>query len=258
MKILITGSNGYIGSSIYSKISSLYDITKISRNDLDLTNSKEVFSFFKDKNFDVILHCAIQGGNRLVEDTEETLNNNLKIFENIIAVKNSFNKLINFGSGAEIYNPYSFYGYSKKYISELMKKETNFINLRLFAVFDENELDRRFIKSNLINYINKNPMKIDMDKYMDFIYMNDLIEIIKYFIDNESIINEFDCVYEKKYKLSNICEHINNLSNYKVPVNITSKDTDFNYIGNYNDIGLKFVGLKKGIENTFTNLKLMK
>jgi len=36
MKILITGGNGYIASSIYKLICAKYDVMSISRNDFDL------------------------------------------------------------------------------------------------------------------------------------------------------------------------------------------------------------------------------
>ena len=39
----------------------------------------------------------------------------------------------------------------------ILEKE-NFYNLRIFAVFDENEWDTRFIKTNIRHYINKKPI----------------------------------------------------------------------------------------------------
>ena len=42
LKILITGGNGYIAKSIYSYLYSKYDITLLSRADLDFTDRERV------------------------------------------------------------------------------------------------------------------------------------------------------------------------------------------------------------------------
>ncbi len=68
MKILITGGNGYIASSIYKLICAKYDVMSISRNDFDLTAFNDMNEFFQDKYFDVVIHCAVQGGNRMKVD----------------------------------------------------------------------------------------------------------------------------------------------------------------------------------------------
>ena len=58
MKILITGGNGYIAKSIYSSLSSKYDITTVTRQDFDLTCWASTYKFFYNKTFDVVIHTA--------------------------------------------------------------------------------------------------------------------------------------------------------------------------------------------------------
>ena len=58
-RILITGGNGYIASSLYSELSDIYNITLLTRNDFDLTDSVATKNWFADKQFDVIIHTAI-------------------------------------------------------------------------------------------------------------------------------------------------------------------------------------------------------
>jgi dTDP-4-dehydrorhamnose reductase len=62
MKILITGANGYVGKSLYAALKDKYKITTLTRKELDLNNSSQVNDFFKNKYFDVVLHCAVKGG----------------------------------------------------------------------------------------------------------------------------------------------------------------------------------------------------
>jgi GDP-L-fucose synthase len=168
--------------------------------------------------------------------------------------KNSFKKLISFGSGAEIFQPNTAYGLSKRSISEIIENINNWYNLRIFGVFDENEIDTRFIKGNIIRYIKNEPMIIHSDKIMDFIYMDDLIEIVKYYIETSTLDKSINCSYSTKYTLKNIADFINTLDKYKVPVIIqTKKELEF-YCGNGHELPIQQIGLKAGIINTFNHL----
>jgi nucleoside-diphosphate-sugar epimerase len=247
MKILITGGKGYVAQSIFNALKTKHDISLITRDDFDLTDSKATISWFQDKYFDVLIHTAVVGGNRLKSEDETIIRQNLQMWENILTHKSHFNQLIHFGSGAELYAKDTPYGLSKSIIAESIKTEPNFVNLRIFAVFDKNELDRRFIKSNIKRYINKEPIIIHQDKYMDFFFIKDLISIIEFSILHPTI-NLIDCCYKEKYKLSDIANLINNLSDYKVPIEINSEDVAPSYIGNHTDLGIEFIGLKPAIK----------
>ena len=65
VRILITGGNGYIAQAIYASLKNEHNITLITRKDFDLTDSELTNQWFKDKYFDVVIHTAIVGGNRL-------------------------------------------------------------------------------------------------------------------------------------------------------------------------------------------------
>ena len=47
MKILITGTNGYIGKSLYNALKDKYEVTTITRQDFDLTAIQPMIEFFK-------------------------------------------------------------------------------------------------------------------------------------------------------------------------------------------------------------------
>lgn len=256
MNILITGGKGYIAQSLYLALKNEYNVTSISRDDFNLTDSQLTNQFFKDKYFDIIIHTAVIGGNRLTHDTELVKLENLKMWENLVNNKLHFNRLIHFGSGAELYMLDTPYGLSKYLIAEEIKKKSNFTNLRIFAVFDKNELERRFIASNIKRYINKEPIIIHQDKFMDFIFMEDLISLIKFSILHPSV-KLLDCCYEKKYKLSDIAKIINNLSDYQVPIKIQSEGLASSYIGNYEELGIKFIGLENAIKKTYHELNFI-
>lgn len=259
MKILITGGKGYIAKSLYNSLKDKYQITTISRDDFDLTNFNDTQLFFKNKYFDVVIHCAISGGSRLKEDTFDVVDNNLKMYYNLLSNKASYNKFINFGSGAEFIQPLSFYGLSKSIISQSIKNKSEFYNIIIYGVFDENELNTRFIKANILRYIQRQPMIIHRNKKMTFFYMDDLIKLVNHIImtDRGKLIHLNCASYIKNYSLFEITEIINKLDNYKVNVYFGNKDmTDVDYVSNFNaGYLLNYIGLEQGIKNTYNKLK---
>lgn len=255
MKILITGGNGYIARSIKNSLWEKYHIIAPNKEELDLTDTRSVDKFFEGKYFDVVIHTATVGGSRLQEDDETVSFYNLVMFYNLIRKREQFNKLISFGSGAEYRGEYSPYGFSKSIINKLIQKYDNFYNLRIYGVFNENELDTRFIKASIKNVLQGNPIKIHQDKLMDFIYMPDLISIVEFYITRTDLLKEIDCIYDDTVSLSNIAQQINNLAINKVPINILDPLPGQNYIGNYTELPIAFIGLEQGIKNVYNKLK---
>jgi GDP-L-fucose synthase len=254
MNILITGANGYIGKSLYNAFKDEYKVSKLTRNICDLTNSESVDQYFKDKYFDVILHCAVEGGSRLKKDTNDVLDNNLKMYYNLIHNENHFKKLIHFGSGAEIYAQNTPYGLSKHIIRQSILEKDNFYNIRIFGLFDENELDTRFIKANIKRYINKQPMEIHQDKFMDFFYIKDLIKLVEFCMLNKTF-KEINCNYKEIYTLLCIASFINSLDEYKVEIIQNEKGFGKGYYGTYHMFPISYVGLKEGIKEVYNKLK---
>jgi GDP-L-fucose synthase len=250
MKILITGSDGYIAKSIYNAFYKFYNITSITAKDFDLQDTEVVNNWFKDKAFDIVIHTAIKGGSRLKTEDQSIADSNLKMFNNLLINKDKFKKLISFGSGAEIYAPETPYGKSKRIINDTIQEESNFYNIRIFAVFDEDELDTRFIKHNILQYIKKEPIKIYNNKIMDFFYMKDLLSVIDYYINNDTLDKEVNCSYVEKYTLKDIADMINSLNDHKVPIIIQSNNELKIYAGQSN-LKIKTIGLKEGLKNTY-------
>jgi nucleoside-diphosphate-sugar epimerase len=258
MKILITGGNGYIAKSIHSYLYSKHDITLITRNDIDLTHREEVKKYFQDKCFDIVIHTAVKGGSRLNPlESPEIVLTNLLMYDNLMRCQDKFNKFIHFGSGAEdLAN--TPYGFSKYIINKLMKPNLKSVNIKIYAVFDENELDTRFIKSNIIRYINKEDIRIHQDKKMDFFYMEDLISLVEWLInqrEEEFPIQEINCSYLEKYNLTQIAEIINSLGDYKVNILVENEGLSPDYCAPHPIMPFKLIGLEQGIKKMYTYLK---
>ena len=253
MRILITGANGYIGKTLYNSLNTKYDVVPLSRKELDVTNLKQVKDYLKNKYFDVVIHCAVEGGLRLEPENSSILDSNLKMYYNLLECKNHFSKFFYFGSGAEKQD--TFYGLSKKVLNQSIQDKDNFHNVRIFAVFDENELEFKFVKTNIRNYITRKDIGIFQNKYMDFFYMDDLITLMDYCIVTDNLPKEINCSYNYSPTLYDVTQIINNLSDYKVNINIEEWGMAPFFNGSFTDLGLNYIGLEQGIKNVYNKLK---
>jgi nucleoside-diphosphate-sugar epimerase len=225
MKILITGGNGNIAKMIHKNLLSQHNITLITRNDFDLLDGLSVSNYLSNREFDILIHTAIKGGRRTKEETGEVVYQNLIMFENLMKFADKFKLIINFDSGAiydrstDIYCreeselitiPTDYYGFSKYLIYKRSLQYDNMVNFRIFNIFHVNEEPDRFIKACYIAKKNGTNMKIYQDKYFDFMYEDDFIKTINYYINNfnNNLPKTFNLSYGKKYKLSTIAEMI--------------------------------------------------
>ena len=274
MNILVTGANGFIASNIIKtlELNNTNVVFKATKSSLNLYSLYDVRKFIEDNKIESIIHCAIEGGKRLAVDDKNIVYNNILMVQNLLACKIK-GLFINIASGSEfdrnfdiiniketeIYNriPTDYYGFSKNVISKLINTIPNGINLRLFGFFNKNEHITRMIRSNLNNYILKKPMVIHQDKYMDFVYIDDLCNLIINILNGSlKQIKDINVVYNKKYKLSDITNIINNLDNYKVPIIIENTKIGLNYSGDgtiFNNLHLNYKGLELGIKECYTS-----
>lgn len=258
MNILITGGNGYIATSLYNALNEHHIITSITRQTFDLTDPVSTKQWFWSRYFDVVIHTAITGGSRLHTDTADELDKNLRMYYNLLDNRDHFARFISIGSGAELYQQNLPYGLSKHVIRQSMLEKTNFYNLRVFAVFDENELPTRFIKANIIRYIDHQPIVIFNDKRMDFFYMKDFIKLVTHYINDTDLPKEYDCTYPQSYFLSEIAEIINSLDTHRSEIVLSSVDKLPDYVGTYTNLGIQFDGLFNGIQSVYETLSCKK
>jgi len=105
VRILITGSNGMLGSSILEVLTSRFqdlEILSPSRNDLDLLKSHEVEEYIEDNPSDIIIHCAAKVGGiqANIKDPFSYFFSNVLMDSNLInaAQSQKVNSFLYFGS----------------------------------------------------------------------------------------------------------------------------------------------------------------
>lgn len=257
MRILITGANGYIGSTLHNALKEKHEVSAVTRQVVDLTDSNAVRNYFLQADyFDVVLHCAVAGATGPRDENWDIMDNNLKMYYNLLQNRSCYKRLIHFGSGAETYIASAPYGYSKKVIAKSILNQDDFYNIKIFGVFGEGELDSRFLKANIKRYIDRKPMQIHQDKAMDFFYMEDLIKVVNYYIDQEEPLKEYDCVYKAPYTLGVLATMINNLDEHKVSIFFEAPGLGEAYKSLYRtQLPIELVGLEQGIKNMYNKFK---
>jgi nucleoside-diphosphate-sugar epimerase len=269
MKVLITGGNGNIAKMIKNNLSSeSYEITNLSRNDLNVLNQFDIEKYLSENAFDILVHTAILGGRRTKEENGDVTHNNLLMLENLLKFSDKFKMIINFDSAAiydrntDILNrkesevhtiPIDYYGFSKYLIYQRSLQYKNVYNFRIFNIFHVNEEPDRFIKKCFSAKKNNTQISIFEDKYFDFVYEDDFVKIIKYYFDNacfpEKLIKTINICYEEKYKLSEIA---NLIINDPTKINIVdSSSLNKNYSGDntmLKSLNIELLGLENSLK----------
>lgn len=269
MKILITGGNGFVARNIKSGFNFAQTVC-LNRKDLDLTNQDNVDNFFKNNFFDVVIHTATVGGSRLESDDKNWVYANLSMYQNINKNQNSFSKLINLTSGAELdrrlningesvfdRHPIDSYGLSKNLISRIGFFDDKFFNIRIYNVFNHDELPTRMISNSILNNLNQKNIIIHQDRYMDFFHINDLISILKFYCQSNNLPKNLDCSYDQMTKLSDIANIINEIGNFKSNILINQSNFGNSYCGNYQtlkSLGINLDGLRISIKKTYESM----
>jgi UDP-glucose 4-epimerase len=259
--VLLLGGTGLVGGYLSQALSDHCNVYAPTRQQLNLQDTHSVLQLFNQKDFDIVINCAGSTNSDMVNYDPEVTNTNLGIFANLYAARNRFGRLINFGSGAEfdrrmnitsareedifIRQPVDHYGQSKNFSARLCFDTENFYTLRLFGVFGPSEPSRRLLK----RIIAKEPTEVE-DKYFDYYYIEDILPVVLYYINNTPKFKDLNLVYPEKtllsYFVKQFCD-IHKLNSDHITISTTTR---LNYTGSsvrIEELNLPLLGVKEGL-----------
>lgn len=260
MKVFISGVTGFIGKNLYEHLNGRHELICPPHKELELLDPKKVETFFKENKIDVVVHCAAMGSNN--RGKMEFLEPNLRMFMNVLKCSKYYKKLIHIGSGAEYdkskdivgikeeefsksipQDPYGLYKYT---CSKLIgSSDGNIINLRPFGVFGKYEdYGIRFISNNLCRSIFGMPVLMKQNVYFDYLYINDFVKIIEYFIINDAKHKYYNVGRGTKIDLLTIARKINKISKNNSEMIIKNQGLNHEYTCNIDRLRKEVKGLK--------------
>ncbi|MCM1266519.1 MAG: NAD-dependent epimerase/dehydratase [Bacteroidales bacterium] len=209
MKVLITGGTGFVGRNLAENLT-MYDLAVLGRKELDLLDTEAVEVYLKENYFDVIIHSANINTSRNRDTTQyASLDGNLRMFFNLARCNECYGKMYYFGSGAEYdmrhyipemkedyfdtYVPTDPYGFSKYIMSKSVEEFDNIYDLRLFGVYGKyEEYERRFISNAICRALKDKDITIQQNVFFDYLWVEDLAEIMKWFIENKPLHKHYN------------------------------------------------------------------
>ena len=275
--VLITGSGGFIGSHLLNFLKEKYTVLAPRSFELDLLDECSVSEYFSKNNVDVIIHSASCGVRINSADTmQEVAYKNIKMFENISENIASNCYLINIGSGAEYdksrnlekvkesdfnkFVPKDQYGYSKYKIAEIIEKSSQMLNLRFFGVYGVGENPTRFPSYAISQNIKHESIIIRQNAIFDYLYIDDAVKIIDYFIQNPVVQKSINVTPTHSVDLITIANIVNKISDNKSEIIIEKQEMNFEYTGSNNLLlnyipYFNFTSIQEGLNILFQNNK---
>ncbi|MFH1825473.1 MAG: NAD(P)-dependent oxidoreductase [Candidatus Firestonebacteria bacterium] len=273
MKIMLTGGSGFIGKNFIETLGKKYEILAPTHKEIELIDEEAVDNYFKNKKFDVVIHSAVRPGHRAVKDSSNQLYNNTRMFFNLVRNSDKYNKMIFLSSGL-VYDirfyqprmkeeyfgthiPVDEGGFSKYIISKYIEKTDNILDLRPFSVFGKYEnYTIRFISNAICKTLFNLPITIKQNRKFDFIFIDDLVKVIDYFIQNEQKFKSYNVSPDKTIELYEIAKMVKKISEKDIKIIVKEKGMGVEYSGDNtrlkNEIkSMKFNSIDESIKKLY-------
>lgn len=261
MNLFITGAKGFVGLHVSEYIRqnySHYNLFTPSSSELDLADEQRVNEYILSNKIDIIIHLANRGGGRDTTDMTNVTEYNLRIFFNIAKHEKNVKKIISFGSGAEygkhkpivdakeedylISQPLDEYGFYKSVTSKYIERSEKIVQLRIFGAYGEHENYRfKFISNAVVKNLLQLPIIINKNVYFDYIYIDDLVKMIDWFVHHDQKEKIYNVTTGQKIDLVTLANLVNETSEFKSVIGVLNDGLNNEYTSN-NDRIMKELG----------------
>lgn len=243
-RILITGASGFVGRNLKESLSGRYTIFAPSHQELDLLNSQQVERYIAEHRIDVVIHAAIHVP--MIHGAEQEFHHDMRMFLNLEKVSGRLEKLLYFGSGAEFDKrfdirmvtedafgrsiPASEYGMAKYIMNKLARRSDNIYNLRLFGIFGKYEpWNIKFLSNLCCKAVFGLPLTVRKECWFDFLYVDDLTNIVIWFLENTPRFHDYNVCHGREYRLTELAEMVLRVSGKDLPIVLLSEERNLDY-----------------------------
>lgn len=274
--ILITGAGGFVGRNLHEHLGSKYNVFAATRKELDLLNEDKVAEYIQKRDIHCIIHCANVGGSRKDQSNGgniSVLSDNLRMFHHLVKCLRSDMHMIYFGSGAEYDKsrnltkikeidfgmrvPKDEYGFSKYVMSKCAEKQNNITCLRIFGLYGRYEdYTYKFISNAILKNIMSLPIRINQNVIFDYLYINDLLNIVERFIDNPPKNRVLNVTPTNSIDLVSIANMINEISQKQNRIDVVNEGLNYEYTGDNSFLlgelnNYRFTSYHEGVSELF-------
>jgi len=249
--LLLTGGSGFIGKNIQeSFLNDKYEILAPCRKELDVFDTDSVDAFFANYQIDVVIHCAVKPGHRNATDHSNLFLTNTRMFFNLERHKDKYKKMLVIGSGA-IYDMQNYrpkmkedewttfissdeHGFCKYVCEKVIEYSTNIYDLRVFGIFGKYEdYAIRFISNAICKTLFDLPITIKQNRKFDYLYVNDLMPVLEWFIENTPKYTSYNITPDDSISLHELAYIVRETAGKAdLPIIIAEESMGLEYSGN--------------------------
>ena len=245
-RILLTGagSSSFIGRNLKELLASDYAIFAPPHAELELLDYAALEQYCAANQIAIIIHAAVHVP--MFNGAANEFFNDMQMFLNIEKISHHVEKVLYFGSGAEydkrrdlrmireeeIGNsiPVTEYGLAKYTMNQIARASENIYNLRLFGVFGKYELWQiKFLSNLCCKAIYQLPLTVRSDCHFDFLYIDDLARITKWFIEQTPRYHDYNVCAGQDYLLTQLAEKVRAVSQQELPIVLLSQERNRDY-----------------------------
>ncbi len=274
-KVFITGGSGFIGRNLTEQLGEAFALTAPTSTELNLLDSENVKEYLEQHRFDTVIHCATHDASRnSKKDQSMVFYNNLRMFVNLARCHRSFGKMLYFGSGAEFdaehyipqmqedyfgtFVPKNDYGFSKYIMGQYINQLPNVYDLRIFACFGKYEdWEIRFISNAICKVVHDLDITMRQNVFFDYLYVNDLVRIVKWFIEQGRLEHRhYNVCTGKPVDLFTLAQNILKASGKQLEIRVDSPGFKPEYSGDNSRLmkemgGFEFTPVDQAIKELY-------
>ncbi len=247
-RVLITGASrrGFVGRNLKEALCQQYELFTPTHAELELLDTDQVARYIDKNRIEAIVHGAVHVPE--FNGLENEYYNDMLMFWNLERLAGRVEKILYFGSGAEFDKrghirmaketdipsvlPVSQYGLAKYTMNRIAQASDTIYNLRLFGIFGKYELWQiKFISNLCCKAVFNIPLSVRSECMFDFLYVEDLPQIVTWFLENKPIHHDYNICHGMPYALTKLAEMVRDISGKHLPIHLKSQQRNLDYTG---------------------------